>query len=149
MAKKFKRIKPRTQRLYFTVFCMACLGLAAFFIASQFNDNILYFYTPNQVQEKQLPDGKTFRLGGLVKAKSFHETGPSKYEFVVTDNHQELKVEYKGMLPNLFREGQGVIATGRIEKGIFQATEILAKHDENYMPREVYEQMKKQEEERK
>jgi cytochrome c-type biogenesis protein CcmE len=150
MANKFKKIKPRRQRLYFTIFSMLCLGLAAYFIASQFKDNIMYFLTPSQIEEKHITDGKSFRLGGLVKAKSFKEVGPSTYEFIVTDTHKDLRVIYKGMLPSLFREGQGVIATGKLNNdGNYVATEILAKHDENYMPREVYEQIKKHELEKK
>ena len=132
--------------MYFTLFSLACLGLAAYFIASQFKDNFMYFLTPGQIEKKHIEAGKTFRLGGLVKKGSFKETGPTTYKFIVTDTHKNLAVTYKGMLPSLFREGQGVIANGKLDKdGVFVATEILAKHDENYMPREVYEQIKKKE----
>ena len=106
----------------------------------------MYFVTPREVQEKHIPANKTFRLGGLVKKQSVHEVAPSTYEFVVTDSHKDLKATYKGLLPSLFREGQGVIATGKLnENGVFVASEILAKHDENYMPKEVYEKIKKNE----
>jgi cytochrome c-type biogenesis protein CcmE len=144
MANKFKKIKPRRQRLYFTLFSLICLALAAYFIASQFKENFMYFLTPGQIEQKHIDAGKTFRLGGLVKEKSLKETGPQTYEFLVTDTREDLSVTYKGMLPSLFREGQGVIANGKINnEGVFVATEILAKHDENYMPREVYEEIKK------
>ncbi len=132
--------------MYFTLFSLFCLGLAAYFIASQFKDNFMYFLTPGQIEQKHIEANKTFRLGGLVKEKSFKEVGPQTYEFTVTDTHKDLPVKYKGMLPSLFREGQGVIANGKLDKdGVFIATEILAKHDENYMPKEVYEQIKKKE----
>lgn len=146
MGNRFKKIKPRRQRLYFTLFSLACLALAAYFIASQFKDNLMYFVTPHEVQEKGIKPGQTFRLGGLVKEHSLKETASGTYEFEVTDTHKDLKAVYHGMLPSLFREGQGVIATGKLDDGgVFQASEILAKHDENYMPREVYEKIKKRE----
>ena len=106
----------------------------------------MYFVTPHEVAEKNILVGQTFRLGGLVKEKSFKETAPGVYEFEVTDTHADITAVYHGMLPSLFREGQGVIATGKLDDyGIFQASEILAKHDENYMPKEVYEKIKSRE----
>lgn len=139
-------MKPRRQRLYFTLFSMACLALAAYFVASQLKDNFMYFVTPHEIAEKNIRPGKSFRLGGLVKEKTFKETASGVYAFEVTDTHADVKAVYKGMLPNLFREGQGVIATGHLDdNGVFVATEILAKHDENYMPKEVYEKIKKRE----
>lgn len=145
--KKNKKVKPRTQRLYFIIFSMFCLAGAAYFITSQLKDNMMFFLTPAQITERQMPANQKFRLGGLVKNNSFQKLEGSSYEFIVADASSEIKVSYTGLLPNLFREGQGVIATGKLnENGLFIATEILAKHDENYMPKEVYDELKKREE---
>lgn len=143
---RFRKIKPRRQRLYFVLFSAVCLAGAAYFISMQFKENFMFFVTPHEVLEKKFPPGKTFKLGGLVKEDSIVEPVDGTYIFVVTDTHKDLKAIYTGILPTLFREGQGVVATGHLnEDGVFEATEILAKHDENYMPREVYEKIKQRE----
>ena len=105
------------------------------------DEEILYFYTPQQVAAGDAPDGKRFRLGGLVIPGSIQRApGSLKVSFLVTDNQKTLPVEYEGVLPDLFRDGQGVIAHGTInDGGVFVADEVLAKHDENYMPPEVAE----------
>jgi len=104
-----------------------------------FQENLLYFYTPTQTLAGESPDGKKFRLGGLVEKGSVRrEPGALEVRFDVVDNHERLTVAYSGVLPDLFRDGQGVIAMGYLgPDGIFRADEVLAKHDENYMPPEV------------
>lgn len=106
-----------------------------------FEENLLFFYSPTQVLAGEPPEGRKFRLGGLVASGSMQrEPGDMKVRFVVTDNENTMMVTYEGVLPDLFREGQGVIAHGRLQPdGTFRAEEVLAKHDENYMPPEVAE----------
>ena len=124
--------------LLFGVFSAGYLGIKAF------NENLLYFYTPTDVANGKAPIGKSFRVGGLVENDSVIRKDMT-VSFVVTDNNYSIKVKYEGILPDLFREGQGIVATGSLAclrkgwscKNIFVATEVLAKHDENYMPPEV------------
>jgi cytochrome c-type biogenesis protein CcmE len=122
------------------------ISLAGYLGVKAFSENLLYFYTPSDIEDGKAPIGKSFRIGGLVKTDSFERNG-MRATFVVTDNSESIKVIYDGILPDLFREGQGVVATGSVTcprkgwtcKNIFKATEVLAKHDENYMPPEVAE----------
>ena len=122
------------------VFSAGYLGIKAF------SENLLYFYTPTDIEAGKIPIGKSFRVGGLVKLESVIREDMS-VTFVLTDNNKSIEVEYEGILPDLFREGQGVVATGSVFnnckeltcKNTFLATEVLAKHDENYMPPEVAE----------
>jgi cytochrome c-type biogenesis protein CcmE len=122
------------------------ISLAGYLGVKAFSENLLYFYTPSDIMDGKAPIGKSFRIGGLVKTDSFERNG-MRATFVVTDNSESIKVIYDGILPDLFREGQGVVATGSVTcprkgwtcKNIFKATEVLAKHDENYMPPEVAE----------
>ena len=124
--------------LLFGVFSAGYLGIKAF------NENLLYFYTPTDVANGKAPVGKSFRVGGLVEKDSVQRQD-MMVSFVVTDNNKSIEVRYEGILPDLFREGQGVVTSGSINckrkgwscKNIFIATEVLAKHDENYMPPEV------------
>jgi cytochrome c-type biogenesis protein CcmE len=124
--------------LLFGVFSAGYLGIKAF------NENLLYFYTPSDVANGKAPVGKSFRVGGLVEKDSVQRQD-MMVSFVVTDNNKSIEVRYEGILPDLFREGQGVVTSGSITckrkgwscKNIFIATEVLAKHDENYMPPEV------------
>ncbi len=107
-------------------------------------DTIVFFYTPSDLVAKQVAAGTTLRLGGLVEMGSVVRGAGNKLSFVVTDNAASIRVEYVGIVPDLFREGQGVVAMGSLtEDGVFVASQILAKHDENYMPREVAEALKK------
>lgn len=101
--------------------------------------NIVFFFTPSQVAAREVPQGRSFRVGGLVEQGSVRRQGDGiTVQFAVTDNVRTIAVQYSGMLPDLFREGKGVVAQGRLhEDGVFRATEVLAKHDENYMPREA------------
>lgn len=123
---------------------LAALAAAAGLILYALSDTIVFFYTPSEVAEKSVQPGVRFRLGGLVEEGSIEKLAGSRINFVVTDTDKTLKVSYKGVLPDLFREGQGVVAEGKIERsGTFVADTILAKHDENYMPREVADALKK------
>ena len=123
---------------------MTCLGLAAGLALYALKDNVTFFYSPSEVYAFEKPH-RVFRLGGLVKNGSLEKRKDDlSVSFVITDNAKDITVFYKGILPDLFREGQGVVATGSLEKdGIFDATEILAKHDENYMPPEAAKALEK------
>ncbi len=119
------------------------LGVAVALVLSAFSDNLVFFHSPSDVAEKQLPADRRFRLGGLVEQGSVKKDGLTT-EFTVTDLRHTIHVRYTGMLPDLFREGQGVVATGSLDvSGRFNASEVLAKHDEKYMPPEVADALKK------
>ncbi len=138
-------MKKRHQRGILVSLMIAGVAIAVALMLRAFDEDILYFYTPQQVVAGEAPDGRRFRLGGLVTRGSIErELGSMKISFLVTDNQKTLTVEYEGVLPDLFRDGQGVIAHGTMnDGGIFVADEVLAKHDENYMPPEVAEALKK------
>jgi cytochrome c-type biogenesis protein CcmE len=124
------------------------VGSAAAFALTAFQDNLLYFYSPSDVTAGKAPTDRVFRVGGMVPEGSFtRASGSLEAHFILTDFAHEVKVSYTGVLPDLFREGQGVIARGRMgTDGVFVAEEVLAKHDENYMPPEVAKTLKKQHE---
>jgi cytochrome c-type biogenesis protein CcmE len=132
-------MKPRTKRMTLIGLVVAGVALAATLALRAFQENLLYFFSPSQVTAGEAPEGRSFRLGGMVEKGSVRrEPGSLTVEFVVTDFSKSLPVEYTGVLPDLFREGQGVVARGRLDgNGGFVAEEVLAKHDENYMPPEV------------
>jgi cytochrome c-type biogenesis protein CcmE len=134
---------PRRKRLLAVVAILVGVGAAAALAMLAFEDNLLYFYNPTQVLAGDAPEGRTFRIGGMVTQGSFARTeGTLEVRFVVTDYRHSIPVRYEGLLPDLFKEGQGVIAHGRMtEAGEFVADEVLAKHDENYMPPEVAESL--------
>ncbi|HHQ13590.1 MAG TPA: cytochrome c maturation protein CcmE, partial [Chromatiales bacterium] len=125
---------------------LAGVALAVGLALQAFRQNMLFFYSPSQVQAGEAPAGREFRLGGLVEKGSMHrEEGQLEVRFEVTDNNSHMTVYYNGVLPDLFREGQGVIAKGSLQAdGSFRATEVLAKHDENYMPPEVADMLAEQ-----
>ena len=124
---------------------LAILGVAAFLVLSALNDSIVFFYSPSDVAEKSVEPGQRFRLGGLVSEKSLKRLNKTDFEFDIGDGNRTIQVKYSGLLPDLFREGQGVVAEGKLdESGQFVADTVLAKHDENYMPREVADALKKQ-----
>ena len=124
---------------------LAVLAVAAALVLNAMRDSIVFFSTPTMAAEKQIPPGKRFRLGGLVQPGSLVRGDNLAISFAVADGGATLPVSYKGILPDLFREGQGVVAEGHVEPdGLFKADTVLAKHDENYMPREVVETLKKQ-----
>lgn len=132
-------MKPRTKRLILAVIGLAAVGAAAVLAITALQSNVTYFFTPSQVTAKQAPQDRLFRLGGLVEQGSLKRQGNSlSIEFMVTDLVAKVPVIYTGILPDLFKEGQGVVAKGHLGgDGIFQANEVLAKHDEGYMPPEV------------
>ncbi len=135
-------MKKRQSRMIFVALLVLGVGLAGYLGLKAFNENLLYFFSPTDVVEGKAPTGKSFRLGGLVGVNSVKRDG-IKVNFDVTDNANTFNVEYKGILPDLFREGQGIITTGSLINGTFVATEVLAKHDENYMPPEVADALEK------
>jgi cytochrome c-type biogenesis protein CcmE len=132
-------MKPKHKRLILATIGLGAVGAASFLAISALQTNIAYFFSPSQVLAKQAPTNHMFRLGGLVEAGSLRRHGDSlQIEFIVTDLAAKVRVVYTGILPDLFKEGQGVVAKGRLRNdGVFQADEVLAKHDETYMPPEV------------
>ncbi|HOL64158.1 MAG TPA: cytochrome c maturation protein CcmE [Accumulibacter sp.] len=132
-------MKARHQRLSLIVAGLAVLGLVAYLVLTAFQSNLVFFFTPTQVANGEAPKGKSFRIGGLVKEGSLQRQADGvSMRFVITDTDREIAVTYKGILPDLFREGKGVVAQGKLdESGLFTASEVLAKHDENYMPPEA------------
>ena len=126
----------RRQRLLLLAFALAALGLATWMVLSAFQKNLVFFFTPTQVLAGEAPRGRSFRMGGLVEPHSLtREADGVTISFVVTDTVQRLPVHYRGILPDLFKEGKGVVAQGRLDGAMrFVADEVLAKHDENYMP---------------
>jgi cytochrome c-type biogenesis protein CcmE len=123
---------------------VAGLGIAATLVLSAMNKNLVFFFSPTQVAAKEAPVEKAFRLGGLVKKGSVERANDGlTVSFLVTDNATEIPVIFTGILPDLFKEGTGVVAQGRLQAGVFQADEVLAKHDEKYMPPEVADALKK------
>ena len=135
----------RKRRLIAVLLILAGVGIASTIAFYSLQENLLYFQSPSEVAEQAMPAGRQFRLGGLVKPGTVNRTGDGlTTQFVVTDGPAELEVQYVGILPDLFREGQGVIARGALNaQGSFDATEVLAKHDENYMPPEVADALEK------
>jgi len=137
---------PRRQRMVLVGLVFAGVVLAVVLALQAFQDNMLYFYSPTEVLEGKAPAGKEVRLGGLVETGSLQRiSGELEVRFNVIDANNSLTVSYSGVLPDLFREGQGIIAFGTIgTDGLFTAREVLAKHDENYMPPEVAEMLEEQ-----
>ena len=134
----------KRKRLYIVLGGLALLGVASALVLSAFNDNIVFFYSPSDIAAKQVPDGRAIRIGGLVETGSVkRESDGVTLDFKVTDGNTALLVAYKGDVPDLFREGQGVVAEGKLERGLFRASTVLAKHDENYMPPEVVDALKR------
>jgi len=136
-------MKPKHQRLIFILLGLAMLGGAVTLMLNNFKDNILFYYTPSELLIRH-PGTNNLRLGGLVKAGSLEHAPDGEIRFLVTDGREEVAVHYKGALPALFREGQGVVAEGHMEEGSMKADRILAKHDEKYMPPEVARMLKEQ-----
>ena len=136
-------MKSRTQRKLLIVFVLVGITLAGAFAYRAFQENLLYFFSPTQVAAGEAPQ-RTFLLGGMVLAGSFkREPGSLTARFVLTDNVHSVPVSYTGVFPDLFREGAGAVVIGRMGGGEFVAEEVLAKHDENYMPPEVAEALEK------
>ena len=134
---------PRQKRMMFVALLIAGVGVAITLGLKAFNQNLLYFFSPSQVLAGEAPDGHSFRLGGLVVEGSVVRDPKSlKINFDLTDTAKTVSVQYEGILPDLFREGQGIVATGKLANNVFMADEVLAKHDENYMPPEVADSLK-------
>ena len=128
---------PRQKRFSLIIGGIVVLALAAGFVLNAFQSNLVFFFTPTQVAQGEAPKNKVFRVGGMVKEGSV-KRDQTVIEFVVTDTARDIPVRYSGLLPDLFKEGKGVVAQGRLdEQGLFVASEVLAKHDENYMPPEA------------
>lgn len=142
-------MKPhRKQRLMLIGLMLIGIGLAATFALKAFNENLMYFFSTTDVVEGKAPKDALFRLGGMVVKGSVQRPGADLLvRFTLSDFSKEVVVEYSGILPDLFREGQGIVAKGRLDtRGVFVAEEVLAKHDENYMPPEVAGSLKKSQE---
>ncbi len=130
-------MKPRHKRLAVIVGGLSVLGIAAYFVLNAFQSNLVFFFTPTQVANGEAPTNRAFRIGGLVKQGSLQRNELTA-RFVVTDTAKDIPVSYTGILPDLFKEGKGVVAQGKMgANGQFLASEVLAKHDENYMPPEA------------
>jgi cytochrome c-type biogenesis protein CcmE len=133
----------KRRRLIFVLTGMATLAIAVGLVLMAFQDSLVFFYSPSEVMAKEIPPERRFRIGGLVEADSVATSGLIT-RFRVTDLENTVAVTYEGILPALFREGQGVVAEGFLNaEGVFVAAEVLAKHDENYMPPEVADALKK------
>jgi cytochrome c-type biogenesis protein CcmE len=132
-------MKTRHKRIAFILVGLAGLGVAAALVLNAFNDNLVFFFSPTQVAAKEAPIDRTFRIGGLVQEGTLkRDSDGLTVRFTVTDTAESLPVVYKGILPDLFKEGRGCVAQGRIgSDGVFYADTVLAKHDENYMPPEA------------
>jgi cytochrome c-type biogenesis protein CcmE len=144
-------IKARHKRFILIAIGLALLGLAAMLILNAFQSNMVFFYTPTQVDKGEVPHGTGFRIGGLVVKDSLKRQDDGlTVHFAITDTAKTVPVVYKGVLPDLFKEGKGVVAQGKVgPDGIFIASEVLAKHDENYMPPEAAEALKRAQEQGK
>ena len=137
-------MKKRTLRIYYISFILVLLSLLFFMFIKTFNDNLLFYRSPSQVTNSEFPDNYVFRVGGVVLDGSLIKSKDTmNVKFAITDYEQNLDITYTGILPDLFREGQGVVIRGKLgDDGIFYAEEVLAKHDETYMPPEVLDSLK-------
>jgi len=134
-------MKPRHKRAAIIIGGVAAVAVAAYFVLNAFNSSLVFFFTPSQVAKGEAPVNRAFRVGGMVKEGSVKRDNLT-VSFVVTDTAREVPASYTGILPDLFREGKGVVAQGKLnDAGQFSATEVLAKHDENYMPPEAQHAM--------
>jgi cytochrome c-type biogenesis protein CcmE len=129
-------MKPRHKRIAMIAGGLAALGAAAAFVLAAFRENLVFFFTPTQVEAKAVPAGRAFRIGGMVVPGSVKRRADGvTVQFLVTDTAKDVPVVYRGILPDLFKEGKGVVTQGKLgDDGVFYASEVLAKHDENYMP---------------
>ena len=137
-------MKSRTKRGLIIVGGLATLAVVSTLVLNAFQDNLVFFFSPSQVATKEAPADRSFRLGGLVEEGSVKRSSDSlAVQFVVTDGAKAIPVTYNGLLPDMFREGKGVVAQGRLDSGgTFHADQVLAKHDENYTPKEVADTLK-------
>lgn len=139
-------MKPRHKRFALIIGALAVIGAAAALILNAFEENLVFFFTPTQVAAGEAPKNRAFRIGGMVKDGSVQRDGVN-VRFIVTDTAHDIPVTYTGILPDLFREGKGVVAQGKLDDAgstpTFKASEVLAKHDENYMPPEAQQALDK------
>jgi cytochrome c-type biogenesis protein CcmE len=137
-------MKPRQKRFVFIAVALVGVALAVGLVLYALRGNVNLYFTPTQVFNNEVPKGRSFRIGGLVEEGSVkREKDGLTVNFVITDTHKSIPVVYKGILPDLFKEGKGVVAQGTVENGVMRAEEVLAKHDENYMPPEAADALKK------
>jgi cytochrome c-type biogenesis protein CcmE len=138
-------MKPRQKRFVFIAVAVAAVGVAVGLVLYALRGNVNLYFTPTQVFNNEVPQGRSFRIGGLVEEGSVkREKDGLTASFVITDTNKKIPVTYKGILPDLFKEGKGVVAQGKVEAdGVMHAEEVLAKHDENYMPPEAADALKK------
>lgn len=138
-------MKPRHKRLILIAAGLVALGVAAWLVLSAFQKNLVFFFTPTQILAGEAPHGRSFRMGGMVEQGSLKRQADGvTVAFIVTDNAQRIRVHYRGILPDLFKEGKGVVAQGKLGNDqLFVADEVLAKHDENYMPPDAAYALKK------
>jgi cytochrome c-type biogenesis protein CcmE len=136
-------VKRKHKRLTFVLIAMALLAAAAALVLTAFEESIVFFHSPSDIVAEKVPLDRRLRLGGLVEQGSVVKKPDAVVTFRITDTVNTVPVTYKGILPDLFREGQGVVAEGRLIGGVFAADEVLAKHDEKYMPPEVADAIKK------
>ncbi len=138
-------MKPRYKRLILIGIGLAILGLAAALVLSAFQKNLVFFFTPTQILAGEAPHGRSFRMGGMVEVGSIQRQPDGvTVSFIVTDTAKKIRVNYRGILPDLFKEGKGVVAQGKLGgENLFVADEVLAKHDENYMPPDAAYALKK------
>ena len=136
-------MKPKRKRLIFVGIGVGLLGLAAFLVLNALEDSVVFFHSPTEVAEQKVSMERRLRLGGLVEEGSVQRGTGAQVRFRVTDLANAVPITYTGILPDLFREGQGVVVEGRFKNGVLVADQVLAKHDENYMPPEVAEALKK------
>jgi cytochrome c-type biogenesis protein CcmE len=138
-------MKPRHKKAALIVGVLAAVGVGTALVLNAFNSNLVFFFTPSQIASKEAPQGRTFRVGGMVVTGSVLRDGLT-VRFNVTDTAKVVPVRYEGVLPDLFKEGKGVVAQGQLNAdGVFVAKEVLAKHDENYMPPEAADALKQAE----
>jgi cytochrome c-type biogenesis protein CcmE len=138
-------MKPRHKKAAVIVGVLCAVGVATALVLNAFNSNLVFFYTPTQIAAKEAPTGRTFRIGGMVESGTVKRDGVT-VRFMVTDTAKTVPVRYEGVLPDLFKEGKGVVAQGQLgPDGVFLAREVLAKHDENYMPPEAADAVQKAE----
>jgi cytochrome c-type biogenesis protein CcmE len=138
-------MRPRQKRFMFIAVGIAAVSLAVGLVLYALRGNVNLYFTPTQVSNNEVPQGRSFRIGGLVEEGSVkRDKDGLTTNFVITDTHKKIPVTYKGILPDLFKEGKGVVAQGKVESdGVMHAEEVLAKHDENYMPPEAADALKK------
>ncbi|WP_157669803.1 cytochrome c maturation protein CcmE [Chitinibacter sp. GC72] len=137
-------MSPRRKRMLWVAGALLTLALVAFFVVNAFRENLVFFYSPTQIVAGEAPEGRAFRIGGMVAEHSLQRQRDGvTLQFAVTDTDKTIEVHYQGLLPDLFKEGKGVVAQGSWDGKVFTATEVLAKHDENYMPPEAQEAVNK------